>query len=564
MKPPKAPKQKEPSEADDEEEDVDAGAKKKKGWRDRIKLPSFLARKKKAKDGDEEEQPEAEAEAEEDDEEEGKSKGAKWAARLKLPAFLARRLKPAAEGDEEDLDAEAVDQEGEAGEEGEEGEVDEEALAVKRHKQIVMAAAGGFVLMLGMISGGAWWYFSGGTDAPKTAAQRAPSFQEQKKGGRVAMALPPAAGTLNTLVRPTPGQLRSPTSPAGRARAPGQPSSAAPGGQAADAPAPTYSAKTGDIGGAFGGAADPLGGTLNRRGARVSGEAAGIVVPAVTSTTVGRLPDQPPTDALAATPDARLVEQKQGLPGPLPITGQDGTKSWELYARPNDIDDGPRVAIMITGIGLSRAASIAAVTKLPPEITMVLDPYARELSDWVVRSRLAGHEVMMALPMESDRFPVYDAGPYALDTKLSEEENIQRLELVLSQASGYTGVMTMMGSRFETSEASLTPVLTALKERGLMLASTNALGTVATPKVAAKLGLPRVVADIVLDADPSRQAVQAKLDQLEQIVRDRTVAVAVAHPSPATIERLINWTTTVKQKGINLVPVSALADKQKL
>jgi uncharacterized protein len=299
-------------------------------------------------------------------------------------------------------------------------------------------------------------------------------------------------------------------------------------------------------------------------GARVPGEAAGIVVPAVTSTTVGRLPDQPPTEPLSATPDARLVEQKQGLSGPLPIVGKDGTMAWQLYARPNKIDDGRRVAIMVTGIGLSRAASIAAVTKLPPEITIVLDPYAKELSDWVVRSRLAGHEVMIALPMESDRFPIQDAGPFGLDTKLSAEENIKRLELVLSQASGYTGVATMMGSRFGTSEALLTPVLTALKERGLMLVSTNPLGTVATPKVAAKVGLPRVVADIVLDQDPSRLAVETKLNELEQIVRDRTVAVAIAHPTPATIERLINWTTTVKQKGITLVPVSALANKQKL
>ncbi len=217
-----------------------------------------------------------------------------------------------------------------------------------------------------------------------------------------------------------------------------------------------------------------------------------------------------------------------------------------------------------SGIGLSRAASIAAVTKLPGEITMVLDPYAKELSDWVVRSRLAGHEVMIALPMESDRFPVQDAGPFALDTKLKPEENIQRLEMVLSQASGYTGVVTMMGSRFGTSEEMLTPVLTALKDRGLMIVSTNPLGTVATPKIAAKVGLPRVVADLVLDEDPSRIAIEGRLNQLEQIVRDRTVAVAIAHPTPATIERLINWTTTVKQKGIQLVPVSSLANKQKL
>ncbi|HEX9701778.1 MAG TPA: divergent polysaccharide deacetylase family protein, partial [Rhodospirillales bacterium] len=69
--------------------------------------------------------------------------------------------------------------------------------------------------------------------------------------------------------------------------------------------------------------------------------------------------------------------------------------------------------------------------------------------------------------------------------------------------------------------------------------------------------------DLVIDEDPSRLAIEAKLNQLEELVRQRQVAVAVAHPYPATVERLINWTTTLKFKKITLVPVSALANKQK-
>ena len=546
------------SKAGDEEEEheADAGGK---SWRDRLKLPAFLTRKKKKKsgDGDEDEVREAETADEVEGEDGSKKKG--WADRLKLPAFLARKKK-SKDGDEEEEDS-AAGADKEEGEEGKEGE----GVADKRQKQLIMAAAGGVVLLLGMIGGGAWWYFSSsGTDDKKTAAGKPAPPQEQKKGARIAMALPPAPGSLNTLVTPVPGQTATsgPASAPGAARPatqPGQPQSAPPA--AGTAPPPRYAAKTGDVSGPFGGIVDPLGGSLNVIGGRAPGQGAGIVVPAVTSSTVNRLPDQPASasDALPATPDVRLIEKKQGLPGPLPIAGKDGTMAWQLYAPSNKIDAGPRVAILITGIGLSRAASMAAITKLPAEVTIVLDPYAKDLSDWVVRSRLAGHEVMLGLPMESDRFPVYDAGPMALDTSLSAEDNIKRLELVLSQVSGYTGVATIMGSRFGTSEALLTPVLEALKARGLMLVTTGPQGTVATPKVAAKVGLPRVISDLTLDEDPSRLAVEAKLNELEQLVRERTVAVAAAHPHPATIERLINWTTTLKQKKMALVPVSALA-----
>ena len=543
------------SEPDDEGEDGEA-ATAKKSWRDRLKLPAFLTREKKDKDGDGDEQPEAEG----DDEAESGGKAKGWAARLKLPAFLARKKK-SEDGDEEEEEAGATagadDEEGEEGGEG-------KGAADKRQKQLIMAAAGGLVLLVGMIGGGTWWYFSSsGADDKKTAAGKGPAAQDQRKGTRIAMALPPAPGSLNTLVAPVPGQKggAAPAAAAPRPTAkPGQPQAAAPAA-AGTAPAPRYTAKTGDISSPFGGLVDPLGGSLNVIGGRAPGQGAGLVVPAVTSSTVNRLPDQPATasDALPATPDVRLIEKREGLPAPLPIAGKDGVMSWQLYARPNKIVEGPRVAILVTGIGLSRAASMAAITKLPAEVTMVLDPYATDLSDWVVRSRLAGHEVMLGLPMESDRFPVYDAGPMALDTSLSAEDNIKRLEQVLGQVSGYTGVATIMGTRFGTSEALLTPVLEAIKARGLMLATTGPQTAMATPKVAARIGLPRVISDLTLDDDPSRLAVEAKLNELEQIVRERTVAVAAANPHPATIERLINWTATLKQKKVALVPVSALA-----
>jgi polysaccharide deacetylase 2 family uncharacterized protein YibQ len=541
----------------DDDEDGKAEAKGK-SWRDKLKLPAFLARKKKSADGEDED---SAAEADDKEESDGGGKGKGWAERLnlKLPAFLSRKKK-SEDGEEEEKESSA-EADGEAGEEGEEG-----AGADKRRKQLIAAAAGGLVLLVGMIGGGAWWYLSSGSSEAKKVAAGAPAAVEgQKKGSRIAVALPPAPGSLNTLVAPVPGKAAVAPAAPGAARAgvqSGQPQTTVPAGApSATAPPPRYAAKAGDVGGPFGGVVDPLGSALNVVGGRASGQGPGIVVPAVTSITVGRLPDQPSTasDALPATPDQRLVEKKQGLPGPLPMAGKDGTVAWQLYARPNKIGEGPRVAIMIVGVGQSRAASLAAITKLPAEVTMVLDPYAKDLSDWVVRSRLAGHEVMLGLPMESDRFPVYDAGPMALDTALSADDNIKRLELVLSQVSGYTGVVTIMGSRFGTSEALLTPVLEALKARGLMLATTGPQGALATPKVAAKVGLPRVISDITLDEEPSRLAIEAKLNELELLVRQRTVAVAAAHPHPATIERLINWTTTLKQKKVALVPVSALA-----
>jgi hypothetical protein len=481
---------------------------------------------------------------------------------VKLPKFLKRKKKSEDgedEVEEEEAEAAAEDEPEEEPEEGEKGEEGEGGGKLDRRKRLILIAAGAGVLLLGVLGGAGWWLFKGDAGANKTAAQgqMAAGRDAAGKGPRASLAMPPAPGSLNTLVAPTPGQARL-AAPA----APGQ--AARPGVQPASGPSGAkFASKVGEVAGAFTGSVDPLGGSLNAMGSTAAGQAGGIIVPAVTSSTVNRLPDQPPTEPLPATPDARLVEEMKGSPAPLPRIGKDGAMAWQVYARPNKVEEGARVAIIMVEVGLSRAATMAAITKLPPEITMVLDPYAKDLSDWVVRSRLAGHEVMIGLPMESERFPIQDAGPFAMDTSLSAEDNVKRLEALLSQVSGYTGVATMMGTRFGTSEALLTPVLEALKGRGLMLVTTGPRGIVATPKIAAKVGLPRAASDLVIDEDPSRLAIEAKLNQLEELVRQRQVAVAVAHPYPATVERLINWTTTLKFKKITLVPVSALANKQK-
>lgn len=448
------------------------------------------------------------------------------------------------------------------------GDDDDDDLDQKeRRKTLMIAAAGAFVLFAGIAAGAGWWYFSGDEAGPaKTAAKTTVKTRDPSKGPMVGMAMPPRPGTPNAFLNPLSGSAKKPEMMAAPPRAPGAPLGPPPGGTAATSAEPSYARTSGDIGGRFGGRANPLGGALNALGGSTQEKGTGLTIPAVTSVTLRAIPNySPPGRPLGPTPDVRLIETKEGLPGPLPIVGKDGTEPWQAYARAyEDEEPGLRVAIVIIGLGLSRAATMSAINKLPPQVTLALDPYAKDLSDWLVRSRLVGHEVMVTLPMESERFPIHDAGPYSLNTSLKVEENITRLELVLSQFSGYFGVATVMGSRFGTSAKLLKPVLDVLKARGLMLLVTGPQKDLLAPKIAAKIGLPRVVSDLTIDDEPSRSEIEIKLMRLEEIIRESKFAVAVARPYPATIARLAAWIKKLEGKKITLVPVSALATRQTL
>ncbi|HTZ80918.1 MAG TPA: divergent polysaccharide deacetylase family protein [Stellaceae bacterium] len=276
-------------------------------------------------------------------------------------------------------------------------------------------------------------------------------------------------------------------------------------------------------------------------------------------------PPRPPlvsrAEPLAPAPDPGLVERSDQ--GPLPIVGADGRKPWQVYAKPFDrADKRPRIAVMMTGLGLSGAATEAAVNDLSGSVTLVFNPYAQRLDEWIQRARAAGHEVFLSLPMEPINYPRMDPGPHTLLVALDSKQNLERLQWVLSRVTGYVGTVSAAGSRFTTSKSDLLPVLDALNHRGLMFVDARSTDRSIAGSLARSIGLPRASVDIVLDQQASRDAIDQRLAQLEALARQNGVAVAAGDAYPVTIERLAQWIPTLEAKGLALAPVSATADMQ--
>src|SRR3546814_2917386 len=58
-------------------------------------------------------------------------------------------------------------------------------------------------------------------------------------------------------------------------------------------------------------------------------------------------------------------------------------------------DKRPRIAVVLTGLGLSDSATAAAIEELPSAVTLSFSPYARDLERWIALARARGHEVML-------------------------------------------------------------------------------------------------------------------------------------------------------------------------
>ena len=270
-------------------------------------------------------------------------------------------------------------------------------------------------------------------------------------------------------------------------------------------------------------------------------------------------PANPQTAAVVPPPPAPGAQPS----GAAPPAAPGGLPAWQRFATPFSADDPrPRVAVVILDLGLSSAASEAAVQGLPAPVTLSFSPYAENLDNWINLARASGHETLLGLPMEPANFPTRDPGPRTLLTSLSPRENLDRLDWVLGRVSGYVGVTNNMGSRFTASEQALRPVLTTLRDRGLMFVDARTTPRSVAANVATAVGLPRAINDRLIDQQASRAAIDAVLADVEKVARETGNAVAMGQPYPVTFERLAAWLPTLEGKGIALAPITAMVNRQ--
>lgn len=261
------------------------------------------------------------------------------------------------------------------------------------------------------------------------------------------------------------------------------------------------------------------------------------------------------------TPDPDLIEDSPK--GPLPKIAEDGRMPWITYAKPFDVrDDRPRIAVVVTGLGLSDATTRMAIERLPSAVTLAFDPYARNIAFGARQARADGHEIILELPMEAKDFPFNDAGPAALLTSLTVEENIERLEAILGRTFGYVGVVTAGDSLLEVRETSLRPILSTVGRRGLMFVAGAPKENSVVHNLAGEIGVPSAVANIVLDEEPSIEAIDDALARLEAIAKDHAVAVGIAQAYPVSVDRLSVWASGLAERNVVLAPISALANRQ--
>lgn len=263
----------------------------------------------------------------------------------------------------------------------------------------------------------------------------------------------------------------------------------------------------------------------------------------------------------ALVADPSLIENTPD--GPLPRIADDGTKPMRAYAPVYESGGHPRIALVVSGLGISAAATEKAIRGLPAAVTLAFAPYAADVQRWAGEARKAGHEVLLEVPMEPYDFPDSDPGPHTLRSGVGEDANTARLVWALTRFSGYAGVTNLLGDRFLSDPNALEPMLTYLSRRGLLFYDNGSASRSAAPDVANRIGTAFAQADTTVDKIQTAFEIDRRLSSLEDVARSRGSASGAGFIYPVTIERIGHWSEGLSGRGFVLVPASAIVSESK-
>lgn len=249
---------------------------------------------------------------------------------------------------------------------------------------------------------------------------------------------------------------------------------------------------------------------------------------------------------------------KTGPFGPLPQKASNGRSAFTVYKKPAERKSNNQiVSIIISGLGVNAALTEEAIRVLPAEVTLSFAAQSAGLQGWINKAREDGHEVLLEIPMDSDSFNPADPGA-SLTLKADQPDvNNRHLDQLLSQAQGYFGVINYNGNKFLTRTDATAQLLERLSNDGLAFISDGAFLTPSLEAIALSVNLPYKQGIGVIDPEPNLNLIKSELSRLSAIASTGTKPVGVGFAYPETLQAVSEWTATLKEESLQLVPASA-------
>lgn len=262
------------------------------------------------------------------------------------------------------------------------------------------------------------------------------------------------------------------------------------------------------------------------------------------------------SNQLVRAPIPGLYESDEN--GFLPIIRkEDGLTPFDAYKKPfAPIADKPILSFVIDGVGLSQSKAYGLIESLNENITFSFSPYATNLKEMVDIARADNHEVWLSLPLENETFPINDSGPLTLLKNVSEKQNQDRLNKLLSSANGYAGFVTNKNHVFDPETTKTSPTVNNIYTRGLTIFDTKQTSSHFNKILAAKYDSAYGIADLWLDNDLTPIAINRQIRKMIELANAKGKIVVMLNDYPASINALNKFLSSKAAQQFQLAPLS--------
>jgi uncharacterized protein len=113
------------------------------------------------------------------------------------------------------------------------------------------------------------------------------------------------------------------------------------------------------------------------------------------------------------------------------------------------------------------------------------------------------------------------------------------------------------------TDAAMQPILREAAKRGLGYFDDGSAPRSVAAALATGQAMPFAKGDIAIDAVPTPAEIDRALAELENLAKERGVAIGTASALPVSIERIGAWIKTLEARGIMLAPLTTAMLKPK-
>jgi len=143
---------------------------------------------------------------------------------------------------------------------------------------------------------------------------------------------------------------------------------------------------------------------------------------------------------------------------------------------------------------------------------------------------------------------------------MDEETLLKQLSKDIEAVPYIKGVSNHMGSRLMEDHEKMKIVFSELKRRGLFFLDSRTTPQTIGLQTAISLGLRATEKSLFIDHSPDEEDIQQKLERLAQFSLSTGKAIGIGHPHPSTLRTLKEMIPKMREKGIEIVPLSALME----